>query len=309
MRSFRILPCTLFALSFCIAAAPLFGQGGQSGLAFLKIGVGSRALAMGETGVAGETLGSSLFYNPSNCARDEHTSIVFMHNAWVQDIPTEYFGAVVPYGDWALGVQMGLNSVNGIELRTTPGDPHGTFDSKSYFGGISAAVRITDNIDAGITAKYIFEKILVDVADGYAFDFGLSWAPISSGDFSTLRTGIALLNVGKMSALRTEAITLPKMLRVGAAYSLPVSGVKGDIVIEAATLSLFDEKKTHASIGVEMDFSKTIFLRAGYQSGYETKSFSAGLGAAWSSVRFDYAFIPFQQSFGIAHAVTVSVIF
>jgi hypothetical protein len=304
----RILHRTYFFFVFFCLAVPVFGQGGSSGLSFMKIGVGSRALAMGETGVAGESLGTSLFYNPANSARDTHASIGFMHNAWIQDIATEYVGAVVPYEGWSLGVQLGLNSVSNIELRTVPGEAQGTFDSKGFFGGISAAIHITDNIDAGVTAKYLFEKIYVDVADGYAFDFGLRWAPFTSGEYANFRAGVALLNVGSMSPLKNEASQLPKMLRYGISHVLRFDD-RINLGVEAAGLTLFNEKKTHVSLGAEMDYVKVLFLRAGFQSGYEVKAFSAGIGAMYSGVHFDYAFIPFQQSFGIAHAVTVSVIF
>ena len=202
---------------------------------------------------------------------------------------------------------MGLTSVGGLELREVPGEPLGTTDTRNFAGGVSAAFAIADGIDVGATAKYVFEKIHVDEAGGYAFDFGVAVRPFSEGDLANLRTGVMLANIGSMTELRTVATKLPSLLRYGAAYHIPVESVKGGLNVTAEGLTLLEESTTHLNIGAEFDYLGMVYLRLGYRSGYDNNGISFGGGATYSSLRFDYAFTPFSESFGNAHTIALSI--
>ncbi len=191
----------------------LFAQAGGSGLSFLKIGADARAIAMGDAGVVTADNGGAVYYNPALIAGDESASITITHNEWVQDLTTEYLGIVVPYQSWSLGIQMGLTSVAGIEIRDRPGEPQGTFDSRNFAGGLTAAFALADGVDVGVTAKYVMEKIYTDAADGYAFDFGAAIDPFNGGDLHGLRFGLAVANLGSMSELRYTSTKLPTLSR------------------------------------------------------------------------------------------------
>lgn len=302
-RFFSFLSLLLFLLSVSALA-----QSGQAGLSFLKNGVGARTIAMGDAGVAGSDMGSAMYYNPALLADDENASITIMHSEWIQDITTEFLGISIPAEGWTLGVFMGITSVEGIEVRDRPTpDPLATTDSRNLAGGLTAAFALADMIDVGVNAKFIFEKIHTDDASGYAFDFGVTVHPFDGSSLENLRFGLALANIGSMSELMTQETVLPSLLRYGGMYSIPLESVKSDLIIEANGLTLLEEETTHLGIGVEFDYVNMLFLRFGYQSGFEQKSVSFGAGAAYSTLRFDYAYVPFDNNLGNAHTVALSI--
>ncbi len=285
----------------------LFAQAGGSGLSFLKIGADARAIAMGDAGVVTADNGGAVYYNPALIAGDESASITIMHNEWVQDLTTEYLGIVVPFQSWSLGIQMGLTSVAGIEIRDRPGEPQGTFDSRNFAGGLTAAFALADGVDVGVTAKYVMEKIYTDAADGYAFDIGAAIDPFTGGDLHGLRFGLAVANLGSMSELRYTSTKLPTLLRAGASYDVPVAALKSTLVLTGGVMSVFDDEATHATLGAEFNYVNSVYFRLGYQSGYDIKNVSFGAGFAYTTLRFDYAFTPFTESFGAAHTIALSI--
>jgi hypothetical protein len=302
----RISVLLLIVLTF--ASPALFAQGGGAGMSFLKIGVGGRSIGMGETGVTHADRGAAMYYNPALVAGQPRAAITFMHNEWVEDLTTDYLGVVIPFSGWSLGVNLGLTSVDNIEIRTQPGNPEGTFDSRNFAGGMTVGVPLFERFEAGVTVKYLFEKIYTDVAGGYAFDFGVHWKPVETGDFNSLRLGFAAANLGSMSELRSTATKLPSLLRYGASYDMAIDAIRGGLLVEAGGVSLLAESSTHVHAGLEFRYMDMLYLRTGYQTGYEVKGFSAGLGASFSTFRFDYAYTPFQSSFGVAHTVSLSTL-
>ena len=299
---------TFSLLLFTIALpASLYGQAGGAGLSFLKIGADARAVSMGDAGVVIGDNGGAIYYNPALISNDEHGSVTISHNEWVQDITTEYLGIVVPMSSWSLGIHMGLTSVAGIEIRERPGDPVGTFDSRNFAGGITAAFGLADGLDVGITAKYVMEKIYTDAADGYAFDIGAELDPFRGGDLHGLRFGVALANLGSMSTLRYTSTKLPALLRIGASYDIPVSALKSTLIVTGGAMSVFSDEVTHATLGAEFNYVNSIYFRIGYQSGYDMKNISFGAGVGYSTLRFDYALTPFTESFGTAQTVALSI--
>jgi len=284
----------------------MFAQSGATGLSFLKIGADARAMGMGDAGVATSDLGSAMYYNPALISDDEQASITIMHNEWIQDLTTEFLGLVVPFSSWTFGLHLGLTSVEGIEIRDRPGEAQGTFDSHNFAGGVTAAFAVSSGVHVGVTAKYVFEKLYTDVSDGYAFDFGVFVQPFSSQELRSLRFGGALSNLGQMSELRTVSTKLPMLLRLGVGYDVPIESMKSSFVFSAANLLLLEENTNHLNIGVEFNYVDIVFMRVGYQSNYDIKNVSFGAGTKYSSFRFDYAFTPFTESFGMAHTIALS---
>jgi hypothetical protein len=299
----------LLILFTALLAASAAAQSGSTGLSFLKIGVGGRTIAMGDAGVASAEHGNASHYNPALLAPQRQPCVSLMHNQWVQDVTTQYLGAVLPVEGLTLGFHLGLSSASEIEIREVPGEPTGTFASRFFTSGITAAFALSDEIDVGATAKFLFEKISVDEASGYAFDVGLAVHPFDEGDLKPLKAGFALENLGSMSALRTQETKLPSLLRYGMSYEIPLATLSGALLVEADGLTLLDAKTTHFNIGAEVDYDHSLFVRLGYQTNYESKGFSAGIGASYSILRFDYAVTPWSDGFGLAHTISLSFIF
>src|SRR5690242_8953689 len=103
----HIVAVLLFAVALPAAA---FGQAGQSGLAFLKLGVGGRALGMGEASAATALDPSAAFYNPAALAIPDHPQILIMHKEWIEGVSSEYLSAAVGAGALHLGLSINATS-------------------------------------------------------------------------------------------------------------------------------------------------------------------------------------------------------
>jgi hypothetical protein len=277
-------------------------QAGSDGLAFLKLGAGGRSLGMGEAYSAAANDPTATYYNPAALSLSQSSQIVLMHKSWVQDIKTEYFAAQTPYGDLNLGLSVNSTSVDNIEIRTTPGPAQGTFSSRNASVGISMAYSISPSLAIGVTANYLYEKILIDDASGLGFNFGaLYMAP------EDIRIGFAVNNLGSMSSLGTEATKLPTSVRVGAARTMPfeLMDAKTEVTLTADVVDYTVEGKTHVHVGGEIDYEHTFAVRLGYMTGYESRSFTAGMGIQYNLVNLDYAYVPFQYDLGTTHTFSL----
>jgi hypothetical protein len=283
-----------------LASSSLFAQTASTGMAFLKLGVGARNIAMGETGAAYATDASAPYYNPAALSMADHTDIAVMHKEWIADIATEYFGAAVKGDAVSLGFSFNATNTGSIDIRTQPGDPEGTFNAHDMAITGSLGVNVAEGISLGVSGKFLYEKIYVDEASGYGIDLGGMYAVSPS-----LTLGAAVSNLGSMNKMRNDAIVLPALLRAGASYTGALSDrfsyrVAGDF------LKIFKQSENHINLGGEVGYDNTLMLRAGYQTGYDAKSFSGGIGVAYGLVRFDYAFVPFQSGLGTTHTFSLS---
>jgi hypothetical protein len=292
-----------------LSSIPVGVQAGGSGLSFLKLGVTARGVAMGDAGVAVASGSEATYYNPAGLfIRDGNSSgeITVMHKEWIQDTRTNFLGGVAELDeDQAIGVSINSTTVSDIEVRTRPGPPEGTFASRNYSLGFSYARVISENIRAGITGKFLYEKILIDEASGWGIDAGVQCAtPIEH-----LSVGAAVSNLGSMGKLRSESTTLPSLLRVGGSYGFPLESLKSDVMVASDYLLLFNGTSSFASIGGEFTFDRTIAARLGYALGSEGRKFSTGLGIRYGLFNLDYAYAPLAEELGNTHTISVGVRF
>ncbi len=297
---------SLVAALFFISVVSAHAQGSSAtGMSYLKLGVGARAIAMGDIGVVLIDDGTSLHFNPASFLREEGASISLMSNSWIQDVNTEYFGITRSLDDWGFGLSLYHLSVKGIEIRTRPGPPEGTFDSQDFAAGLSVAHRLWQGFTLGVTGKFYYQNIYQDDAVGYGADVGVSYTP----DIAGFSAGLALLNLGSMNPLVVYPTELPGLARVGVGYVGALTDADVDFALSTGITKLLDGDEVHLQVGGEITYIGLISVRGGYQTGYGENriGISAGLGITYSDLHFDYAFTPFQREFGFAHAVSLAI--
>ncbi len=285
-------------------------EGGASGMAFLKLGISARGVAMGDAMAASASGAAATYYNPAGIVPDRESTrtsdVLIMHKEWIQDTRTQFLGATFGLGeDHGIGFSLNTTSVSDIEIRTRPGEAEGTFSSRNLALGASYARRIGDDIQVGITARFLYEQILVDEASGVGGDIGLLYTTPIEG----LKAGITLANIGAMSALRSESTRLPLLSRVGVAYPITVPSLNADLTLAADVLHLFREAKTLAAVGAEVSFAQTVAARAGYQTGSEGRGLSLGGGVRYGLFHFDYAFSRLAGELGSGHTIALGIRF
>ena len=104
-----------------------------------------------------------------------------------------------------------------------------------------------------------------------------------------------------MNALKSEATKLPTDLRLGTAYTYNLEDSRLDFTGGVEYQKYLDTEDDHFNFGGEVLYNKLVAARAGYQTGYESRGFTAGFGLMWGNLKFDYAFLPFSLGLGDAN--------
>lgn len=332
MRSTVTIVLALAMLATAAGAAqPEYSNVGRSGLTFLKINPGARPVAMAGAFSAISDDASAVFYNPAGMTRVKRLNGIFSHTEWISDISHEYIGLVVPgglmgtFGVSACFVSMGDIQTTQIDdpttiMREDNGEGLPTYSSSDMALGLSYAYRFTDKFSAGVTAKYVNEKISGMHAGGLAFDIGTYYLT----GFRTLRVGMAIVNFGTDTrfsgkdlevsltdttmppnytgtsyAAMTTPFQLPLQFKLGLAYDFTLPS--NMMITTSGELIHPNDGNEKVLLGVECGWNKMVFLRGGYKydpDAYEKKSgldnFCAGLGLMRSfgaaKINVDYAF-------------------
>ena len=312
MRCNRFSPLAqvFMATIFLVAATRSTGyaQAGSSGFPLLKLGISGQGIAMGDAMSAYAAGAAATFYNPAGLANPvdgaKPSQLILMHKEWIQDTRTEFLAASAWLGeDDAIGVSLNSTTVSDIEIRTRPGEPEGTFTARNFVVGVSYARSFQSDVQLGLTGKFLYEKILIDEASGFAVDFGLRY----STPVERLSLGLAVSNIGQMSILRDEKTKLPALLRVGPAYTLPIEEITSNITLASDLLYVFPEKKSYLNVGGEILLRNLVAARAGYQSGSQGRGFSAGLGIHYGIVSLDYAYTALSADLGNTNTFSLTI--
>lgn len=297
---------SLFKQSLFLLALPLCAHAqdaGKSGLAFLKIGAGSRAAALGEAYVALANDATAIYWNPAGLALSNKAQLAVTHLEWLENI-NHNFAAISFRGfGGTLGLAITTQAIPGIELRDKPtAEPLGTFDARDVAFALAYGKKWSENLAVGVAVKALYEKIYLTSANGFAVDVGLNW----QSPLADLRLAAAVQNLGSMSALLDEKIKLPAVIRFGLAYQLSKSESGSGVTLVADHLTYL-EGGAHPSAGVEWSLRGVMALRGGYQFGRENRGLAAGLGTSLGSYQFDYGFSAFRNDLGQAHRFSIAV--
>jgi len=300
MRFFSILPSCpkysrfLFFATIVCSRSVLPETGFQS----LRMGADARSGAMGMTGAA--MPGGAGFRNPAGLMLSAGKEAGFSMHRWIQDVKSGMFGLSWSGKSQAVGMHLLYTEAGGIEHRIVPSpEPIGTFSWNECVLGLSYA-RKWKPLTFGITVKLLYEKIFMEDAWGAAADIGAVYAFGQNG----LRVGAAVLNIGGTENLRTESVKIPLTGTIGAAMPFSRGGFDWTAVLDAV---LERDEPFHLHGGIEWGVYRRLYVRTGYQTGYDNRNATFGTGVAWGSCRFDYGYMPFKSGLGDSHRLTFGV--
>jgi hypothetical protein len=255
---------------------------GDAGAQFLKIGVGAKAIAMGEAfaGVADDP--SAIYWNPAGLTRLGTAQFLAAQNFWLEDMSLQFLSGAfnTPFGH--VGAAITYSSVGDI-----PGyDVNGirTSDYKAYDAAVHLAYARTfvPTFSAGAALKIIQQKIEVEKAGGFALDIG---ALITLPSVTGLSLGGAIQNLGPGIKFIEESNPLPLTLKAGGAYAFK------DFTL-AADFNMPRDSEFRLNLGGQYVLKQMLALRAGFNT---ANSITAGLGVMWKKFAFDYAFVPYEN--------------
>ncbi|MBL0058095.1 MAG: PorV/PorQ family protein [Elusimicrobia bacterium] len=261
---------------------------GTTAVPFLSMGVGARALAMGEAATGATSDATALYWNPGALTRLEGHSATFMHSTALEESALDYAAYGRGNGKSAWGVGLQYFSPGDVDQTDLTGAPMGTLtpNDVSLTGGYA---RTVSGYGIGLSVKYVQSK-LVDTARTLAADGG-----VMSPAFwkNRLRVGGSVANLGGHIKYDQESAPLPLILR-GGLEARPWKDWTGALDVVAPK-----DENLHLALGAEyrltMGSDLSLALRGGYNSrestGGSAEGLSAGLGFGWRKLVVDYAFV------------------
>ncbi|HKB85069.1 MAG TPA: PorV/PorQ family protein [Ignavibacteriaceae bacterium] len=310
IKIFIVLIFSLSQLSF-----GQFNKAGRTAMQFLKIGNGSRQVAMGEAAIAGVQDVNSIFWNPAAITGIQNAEAAFNYNHWIADLKV-LSGAVgynldgiatfavdyisLDYGDIAEALT--TSSSGGVDTRT------GTFFSGSdVMMGFGIAKQFTDKLSIGIHVKYIQEKLYVYSSSLWGFDVGsfynTGWRGVriamSAQNFSTQARFL------HTQQEEQQTYEIPLVYRIGVSMDL-MGGqdlfLGGDPDQHKITFNVdavhTNDYKERLMLGLEYKVFNIFSLRGGYKLNYDEGNLSFGAGVDYViegvRVNFDYAYVSYD---------------
>ncbi len=272
---------------------PVLGsqRAGTAMAQFLKIGVGGRAVGMGEAFAAVANDASALYWNPAGIAQTTQNEVVFSHVNWPVEVRHEFVGYVHHFGRAnVFGVSVTALHTEDME-ETTEFAPLGTGNYVTFGDlavGLTFARQMTDRFSFGVTAKYMDETlaevharaIMVDLGTYYWTGFGKSRFAVAVSNFSTR-------NIEPKGTITTRDGTAqnsfqdfapPTVFRIG--FATEVLENEQHRMTTAVQLNHPNDNAENVNLGVEYCWNKALALRSGYRLNYDEESFTFGGGVA-----------------------------
>jgi len=305
-----LLPQLLFAQLF----PNLGGQrAGTSAAQFLKIGVGARAIGMGESFIAVANDAEALYWNPAGLVLMEKSSVIFSHNSWLVDTQLQFVGLAYKIDNQnSVGVSITYLYTDDME-ETTELQPFGTgrkFSYGDFLGSLTYARFLTNQFSVGLTAKYMQETIYTLTMRSLLFDLGIHY----DVGWNSTRFAMVITNFGQdmkpdgsleSNTLDNELVKTnsfqsfppPITLRIGIAGEVYTS--ENHKVTTSIQLNHPNDNKENVNFGVEYWMQNMIAFRAGIKTAQAEESYSVGMGLhfpiSFTDLRMDYALTDFGR--------------
>jgi hypothetical protein len=321
-KRFVVLSVAL-ACSMTSTGVAQFNKAGRTAFQFVKIGVGARQTAIGESGVSAVRDINSAFWNPAGLTGVEMTEASFSYDAWFADM--KYLSGAVgarwtDVGVFALSwsllnygnIQEAL--VTGASSDTRTGN---TFTGSDMLLGLSFSREFNDRLSVGGTVKYLREKLWIYATDLFAFDVGTNY----NTGFKGITFGMSAQNFGRSvkflpASDRDQGYDIPLVFRIGVSIDVVRNG-EGVFSLgedHAFTVSLESVNSNDYGerwhLGGEYSFGGFLSLRGGYRFNYDEGNLSLGIGLkqkiADLGVRIDYSFVSYQY-LESPHRITLTI--
>ncbi len=295
---------------------------------FLLIEVGAKAIGMGGAFVGVADDASTLYWNPAGTALLKRPTAQYQISKRFAGITQHFAGLSFPLSSSDnLGLLIDYLSVGDMNV-TTIQQPEGTgqtFSASDLAIGLNYARQLTDRVSVGFTFKYIYEKIWLEYAQGFAIDLGTVYNIEEKG----IRIGMNIVNLGPdmgidggphlsfykrkpddfpgspqpEANLATETFPLPLSFSLGVSTvilgrnSVWLQNADHRVQIAVGANDSFDAP-FRANVGMEYSWKGLLSLRGGYRINYDTQKYSVGFGIDFSkfstvNLKLDYVWVDY----------------
>lgn len=311
------------------------GGAGSTGAVFLKVPVGTRAIAMGETFTALADDASSVYWNPAGLSSLESREFMFMETFYLASINYHFIAIGSPLGrQHGVGLMANIFTMDPIEKWVE--DPvtkkisqEGDFTVMLGNVAVGFSRRFSGRFRAGVAIKIIFQKI-----DEYpSTTFGADLGFIMKTGLSGFTVGGVIQNLGlpaKFKGTFPDPSDPSKEIPLGNGDPLPLTGKIGfgyqlSQGVIGLDITIPVDNKIRVSTGLEWWYTRYKVFQGAIRLGYKYQGapdfndlgttlagLSLGGGLRWNNenrglqIRVDYAYQPFGD-LGEVHRVGLTV--
>jgi len=289
-KTFILIFAVLLAVPALLFAAD--PNAGTSGAQFLKIGVGARPVAMGESfvGVADDV--NAVYYNPSGLAFIDRPELTAQRTQWFQGVDHQFGAFAYPtdYGAFALSAT--TLKVEDIQKRGADESYEGNFQAMDSAYAFSYARMLGPLSSVGITGRYFKEEIDAYSASAWGGDVGFLRKFVAY----PVSVGLAVRDFGQKIKFRNEEDPQPLTIDLGMGANL-----FNYRLLLAANVAKSNDSGYRFGLGTEYSPVLTKSFRFTLRGGFNTAQtdgsgapgISAGAGIGIRQLSFDFAWVPF----------------
>jgi hypothetical protein len=297
--------CILMFISSQFFGQDNFNKVAQSGMQFLKIGVGAEMVGRGEAGISNIKGVSAMFWNPAGLAELEGNEFMFSHNAWIADISMNAFGVGMNMDNWGtFGISllwMDYGELNKTSVATSLGESskfgfvdEGTYSPIDLAVGLTYSKKVSNQFSFGGQIRYLYEnygsnktlKTSGDITNtnnrmsALCFDFGTLYYP----GFESLAFSMTIQNFSTDLKYQQEAFSTPLTFKIGISMNmldLMENKSRSELLFAVDAIHPRDYSE-RLNVGLEYSYLGIFKLRGGYRFNYDVGNFTAGAGLRYS---------------------------
>lgn len=280
-------------------------------LVVLKFPMSAKIVGMGEVGVGIQNNGiNSIFSNPAGLSLVNHKEFITSYSSFVD---TNYgflgYAQRITPGN-VLGLSLATLQAGNIEINYLNGNTKEVKAESDYVLILSNGFMVNKRFAVGINLKAVQSELAEEVkAKSHTLDLGALL--LVSEDMSL---GVVIQNLGSKVKYKEEEDPLPFSMRIGGGYKFHLP-YENEMICGIDLIKPKNESN-RVNVGIEYagvekgigDNEIKLFLRTGYEFGYDTKGITMGIGIVERRFQLDYAYLP-HNDLGNSHYISFGIKF
>ncbi|MFA5859662.1 MAG: PorV/PorQ family protein [Elusimicrobiota bacterium] len=266
--------------------------------AYLRTGIGARALGMGGAFRSIADDGSAIYWNPGGNAFIEKKEVNVSYSALSSDRGLNFLSYTHPMSIGTFAVGLINSGVSGIKGYTSAGVENGdvVVSNNAFF--LSYARKVGDIVGVGANVKILASQVQGNSGIGFGVDFGAVVQPIKN-----LAVGLMMQDIASSISWNTASNAVDS---VGMNLALCASYKLFDSVNVAAGINKYSDYK-NIGYNVGLEYMSEVF---GFRAGLENNNPCAGFTVRiMNLVGLTYAYVSDPLNEGNSHIVTLDLRF
>jgi len=315
-----LVPLIVILILFqaAVSRSDINANAGTTGAQFLKIGVGARAVAMGETfaGLADDV--NAIYWNPAGLGQVRSKQFTGSHMMMFQGINYEFLAFGMPVGEkMTAGCGVSYVDMGELEARESDTEDYTSFGANDLAVVGAVGMNLGGGLGAGASIKYIRQTVSVDgnyTGTGFGIDAGVHYNSSPEGGKGVL-AGACIQNIGtgitftSSGGFEGEKNAMPFNIKAGIAYKDTDNNWT-----MCADVNIPKDNYMNIHLGGEYLLSNMFALRLGFKTTTISdldflSGLSAGIGFNMEKLGIDYAWVPYGVLGLFTHRISVTAKF